>query len=488
MKDILNEKGKKIRRILLLKIDQELKSGINKNIMINSQNICELNKSYNSYKILLSVYTEVYSNYVEFFETNSFPNRKKQIKLPKHDSPNKKLKLEQTAQSLNSSFDSNSPVPDFIPNKIDLGHKKFTKRTAIILIKETPKFFEEADNQQNKTKDDEKTKSTKVNKGINKVINKNNIKKINSEDEDDDNRTKFMKKLRKYCYKLIKRKKRIKANSILNMALVKYHESRDKVDEEDKEEEKSKEEEQEEVEEKDKQKEKKITLKEKPKTILKKKKVKEEEIKVDQEPEEEEKTKLTTKNICQKVTIKNEKEKEEDSEDSQKVEYNIDQIEESPPTIIKSKKKGNVKPSTTSSNPKPKVNVATKTKKEVMWNDKWWEQSYNNILKDIKPAHNEKHKEGEKIKEWFNRFDEKLKPQRDKHIQMELIKSEILDNQRILSEYKMDEQNKVRKKIKKGNVSLSKDIDLTEIAKIANLVMQFHLMEVNVSLFQIVTL
>ena len=210
MKDILNEKGKKIRRILLLKIDQELKSGINKNIMINSQNICELNKSYNSYKILLSVNTEVYSNYVEFFETNSFPNRKKQIKLPKHDSPKKKLKLEQTAQSLNSSFDSNSPVPDFIPNKIDLGHKKFTKRTAIILIKETPKFFEEADNQQNKTKDDEKTKSTKVNKGINKVINKNNIKKINSEDEDDDNRTKFMKKLRKYCYKLIKRKKRIK--------------------------------------------------------------------------------------------------------------------------------------------------------------------------------------------------------------------------------------------------------------------------------------
>ena len=71
----------------------------------------------------------------------------------------------------------------------------------------------------------------------------------------------------------------------------------------------------------------------------------------------------------------------------------------------------------------------------------------------------EKEKEGEKIKEWFNRFDEKLKPQRDKHIQMELIKSEILDNQRILSEYKMDEQNKVRKKIKKGNVSLNKDID-----------------------------
>ena len=40
-----------------------------------------------------------------------------------------------------------------------------------------------------------------------------------------------------------------------------------------------------------------------------------------------------------------------------------------------------------------------KTKKEIMWNDKWWEQSYNNILKDIKPHHNEKkenHKERKK--------------------------------------------------------------------------------------------
>ena len=31
-----------------------------------------------------------------------------------------------------------------------------------------------------------------------------------------------------------------------------------------------------------------------------------------------------------------------------------------------------------------------KTKKEVMWNDKWWEQSYNNILKDIKPKNSDK--------------------------------------------------------------------------------------------------
>ncbi len=31
-----------------------------------------------------------------------------------------------------------------------------------------------------------------------------------------------------------------------------------------------------------------------------------------------------------------------------------------------------------------------KTKKEQIWNDKWWEQSYNNILKEIKPKQDEK--------------------------------------------------------------------------------------------------
>ena len=30
-----------------------------------------------------------------------------------------------------------------------------------------------------------------------------------------------------------------------------------------------------------------------------------------------------------------------------------------------------------------------KTKKEVLWNDKWWEQSYNSILKDMKKVDNE---------------------------------------------------------------------------------------------------
>ena len=31
-----------------------------------------------------------------------------------------------------------------------------------------------------------------------------------------------------------------------------------------------------------------------------------------------------------------------------------------------------------------------KKKKEIVWNDKWWEQSYDNILKDMKPLNNDK--------------------------------------------------------------------------------------------------
>ena len=65
--------------------------------------------------------------------------------------------------------------------------------------------------------------------------------------------------------------------------------------------------------------------------------------------------------------------------------------------------------------------------------------------------------ERNKIKGWYNRFDEKLKSLKDVNYKMSLIKSEILDNQRLLSEYRFDEQNKIIKKIKITNIT--KDID-----------------------------
>ena len=63
-------KAKNIRRILLLKTDQELKSNSKRysDIMINSKTIKELNQAYNSYKILLSESSSIYSNYVQLSE------------------------------------------------------------------------------------------------------------------------------------------------------------------------------------------------------------------------------------------------------------------------------------------------------------------------------------------------------------------------------------------------------------------------------------
>ena len=162
------------------------------------------------------------------------------------------------------------------------------------------------------------------------------------------------------------KKKYLKANSILNMALIDYHESRNKIEEEndnkDKEDENEKSKDEEEEDSGKKKKPKEVKLKEKPKTILKKKMTKEEDAKIEEESEEEEKPKLRSKNNKQKTKIK---EEEENSEDSQKKEYNIGQnniIEEETPTKSSMKKKSNIKASTNSSIQKGKVQIANRPK------------------------------------------------------------------------------------------------------------------------------
>ena len=136
-------------------------------------------------------------------------------------------------------------------------------------------------------------------------------------------------------------KKNLKANSILNMALMNYHESRDKLEEEndDKEKEeddgKSKEEEQEEKDEKEQIKSKELKMKDKPKTILKRKKAKEEKIEFEDDDEaEEEKPKITSKSNKPKAKLK----KEEDN-------IQINEInEEETQTKLRSKKKNKLNP------------------------------------------------------------------------------------------------------------------------------------------------
>ena len=62
-----------------------------------------------------------------------------------------------------------------------------------------------------KEAEDTKIKSTKLgNKGINKVIDKIVSIKLPTDMEDDDNIMKSVIKLRKYCFKLIKKRKKCK--------------------------------------------------------------------------------------------------------------------------------------------------------------------------------------------------------------------------------------------------------------------------------------
>ena len=77
----------------------------------------------------------------------------------------------------------------------------------------------------------------------------------------------------------------------------------------------------------------------------------------------------------------------------------------------------------------------------------------------------EEKKVGIKIKDWYNRFDEKLKSLKNVNLKIELLKSDIIENQRILNEYKFDEQNKKRKKISKGKILLNKEADIRLIQR-----------------------
>ena len=149
-----------------------------------------------------------------------------------------------------------------------------------------------------------------------------------------------------------------------------YHESRDKLEEEndDKEkeedDEKSKEEEQEEKDGKEQIKSQELKMKDKPKTILKKKKAKEEKIEFedDDEEAEEEKPKITSKTNKPKAKLKKE---EDNTQINNKVEFNEINQEETQ-TKLRSKKKNKLKTTEGSSNQKPKANIGSKQKNPTL--------------------------------------------------------------------------------------------------------------------------
>ena len=68
-------------------------------------------------------------------------------------------------------------------------------------------------------------------------------------------------------------------------------------------------------------------------------------------------------------------------------------------------------------------------------------------------------RKGIQIHDWYNRFDDKLKSLNETHLKNNIIKSEIIENQRLLEEYKMDQQNKQKKVMTKRKIILNNDID-----------------------------
>ncbi len=208
--ELENSRAKKIRRILLLKTNQELKARNKKdiNIKINSKTLQELNKAYNPYQILLSEASPIYSNYVQIIE-EIFPNTSKEDKKLRHTP--KINKIEQPTGYLDSSFDSHGPDIDYIPKKLDLGYKKL-KLSKKDFIKDTnsPQILDEIKISECKPKEEKQIEfeSTKLE---NKAIDKNvNIKLQTNIEENDENRKKNAATLRKYCNKLIKRRKKVR--------------------------------------------------------------------------------------------------------------------------------------------------------------------------------------------------------------------------------------------------------------------------------------
>ena len=205
-------KRKKIRKILLLKINDELKeiSQSKPTLLINSKTIQEIEKIYNRNNILLCEKGIIYSNYIKT-ETKIYPpSIKPIIKFKSVDKKidKNKIKLEINGQSYDEEVIS--PILNFIPKKKNLYSKKaiekrYTKNNGSI-----PKFIESNLNTDNSlSKENLLNKSTKIeNNNLHKLIEKILSLKDNENMEEIIKRN--IKKLRKYCYRFRKKKKKNK--------------------------------------------------------------------------------------------------------------------------------------------------------------------------------------------------------------------------------------------------------------------------------------
>ena len=115
---------------------------------------------------------------------------------------------------MDSSFDSHGPDIDYIPKKLDLGYKKLKlSKKDFIKDPNSPQILDEIKNNECKPKEEKQIefKSTEL---VNKVLDKNVSMKLQTNiEENDENRKKNAATLRKYCNKLIKRRKKVRNHS-----------------------------------------------------------------------------------------------------------------------------------------------------------------------------------------------------------------------------------------------------------------------------------
>ena len=188
----------KIRKILLLKTDDELKKNIKKSkLMINSKTIQEINKKYNVYNILLSEKSKVYFNFVKT-EEKIYPNNKTTRNQINFASGN--IKSDKPINLITNAFEeeSNSPSLCFLPKKVEIGVKNpFMPKTNSLKIRElTEENYKLENNALNENK--KINKSTRIErKGLFKLVDKIVNIKMNEDNEELVKRN--ILKLRKYC-------------------------------------------------------------------------------------------------------------------------------------------------------------------------------------------------------------------------------------------------------------------------------------------------
>jgi hypothetical protein len=208
-------KRKKIRRTLLLKINDELKeiSQSKPTLLINSKTIQEIEKVYNKNNILLSEKGTIYSNYVKTGIKIYPPIIKPLNKFKSVEKKNEKSKIKLEIIGLSYDEEILSPILNFFPIKKNLYYKqlatldkRYTKNNWSI-----QKFIDNNLNsdENSLTKDNQLNKSTKLeNNNLLKLIAKILSLKDNENMEKIIKRN--IKKLRKYCYRFRNKKRKNK--------------------------------------------------------------------------------------------------------------------------------------------------------------------------------------------------------------------------------------------------------------------------------------